>query len=164
MAVVTYGLTGDAENVEALTREIRAEFPDDIMMNVIWLPTAAAALEIRKGNGAGAVKLLAPAAAYEPGANSMWAVYMRGLAYLQMESGAAAAAEFRKIIDHRGVDLMSPLYPIAHIRLAEAYALMGNVASARKTYEEFFSLWKNADPDVPIFKEAKAKYEQLRTN
>ena len=101
-AVVVYGLAGNAEIVKTLASEIKSQYPDDTFMNFIWIPTALAALEIQKGNGTEAIKLLEPAAAYEPSANSMWAIYVRGLAYLQGGSGRAAATEFQKIIDHRG--------------------------------------------------------------
>jgi len=158
VAIVTYGLAGDAENVEALAKEIKEKYPDDTSMNAIWIPTATAALEVRKGNGAAALKLLGSAAVYEPSLNSMWAVYVRGLAYLQMESGRAAAAEFQKIIDHRGLDLLSPLYPIAHLKMAEAYSLMGDRARSQKSYQEFLGLWKNANPDIPVLREAQALY------
>jgi tetratricopeptide (TPR) repeat protein len=158
VAIVTYGLAGDSENVEALTKEIEEKYPDDTLMNAIWIPTATAALEVRRGNGSAALKMLGSAAAYEPSLNSMWAVYVRGLAHLQMESGRAAAAEFQKIIDHRGLDLLSPLYPMAHLKMAEAYLLMGDRVRSQKSYQEFLGLWKNANPDIPVLREAQALY------
>jgi eukaryotic-like serine/threonine-protein kinase len=158
VAIVTYGLAGDAENVEALTKEIEEKYPDDTLMNTIWIPTATAALEVRRGNASAALKMLGSAAAYEPSLNSMWAVYVRGLAHLQMESGRAAAAEFQKIIDHRGLDLLSPLYPMAHLKMAEAYLLMGDRVRSQKSYQEFLGLWKNANPDIPVLREAQTLY------
>jgi eukaryotic-like serine/threonine-protein kinase len=158
VAIVTCGLAGDVENVEALTKEITDKYPDDTFMNRIWIPTATAALEVRNGNGAAALKLLEPAAFYEPSVNSIWAVYVRGLAHLQLESGRAAAAEFQKIINHRGLDLLSPLYPMAHLKTAEAYSLMGDRAQSQKSYQEFLRLWKNANPEIPALREAQALY------
>jgi tetratricopeptide (TPR) repeat protein len=158
VAIVTYGLAGDAANVEALTKEIEEKYPDDTLMNTIWIPTATAALEVRRGNSSAALKLLGSAAAYEPSLNSMWAVYVRGLAHLQLESGRAAAVEFQKIIDHRGLDLLSPLYPLAHLKMAEAYSLMGDKARSQKSYQEFLGLWKNANPDIPVLREAQVLY------
>jgi Tfp pilus assembly protein PilF len=92
----------------------------------------------------------------------MYPVYVRGEAYLQAHSGAAAAAEFQKILDHRGVVVNFPLGALAHVGLARAYALSGDAPKAKTAYQDFFALWKDADPDIPILKESKAEYEKLQ--
>ena len=88
-------------------------------------------------------------------------VYVRGVAYHRAGDAAAAATEFQRIIDHRGVDPVSPLYPLAYVQQARAYVLLGDIVRARRDYEQFFDFWKDADPDVPILIEAKAEYAKL---
>jgi len=88
--------------------------------------------------------------------------YVRGLAYLRGGAGTEAMAEFQKIIDHRGVVAISALYPLAHLGLARAAALTGDTAKSRKAYEDFFALWKDADPDIPILQQAKQEYDKLK--
>jgi hypothetical protein len=92
----------------------------------------------------------------------MYPVYLRAQAQLAIHNGAAAAAEFQKFLDHRGVILNFPLGTLARLGLARAYALQGNAAKARASYQDFFTLWKDADPDIPILKEAKAEYAKLQ--
>jgi outer membrane protein assembly factor BamD (BamD/ComL family) len=91
-----------------------------------------------------------------------WLTYLRGQAYLRQRSGKEAAAEFQKIIDHRGVEPASPLYPLAHLGLARAAALNGDTAQARKSYQDFLALWKDADSDLPVLQQAKEEYEKLK--
>lgn len=88
--------------------------------------------------------------------------YVRGLAYLRGRAGAEAMAEFQKIIAHRGVVAVSALYPLAHLGLARAAALFGDTAKSRKAYEDFFALWKDADPDIPVLQQAKQEYDKLK--
>jgi eukaryotic-like serine/threonine-protein kinase len=87
---------------------------------------------------------------------------VRGQAYLQLRQGSAAAAEFQKMLDHRTMVSNSPLYSLARLRLARAYDLQGDSTKARTTYQDFLTLWKDADPDIPILKEAKAEYAKLQ--
>ena len=93
---------------------------------------------------------------------SLYPIYVRGEAYLARRNGDDAAAEFQKIIAHRGIVLNSPIAALAHLQLARAYALSGNEREANAAYEEFLTLWKNADPDLPVLKQAKAEYAKLR--
>ena len=92
----------------------------------------------------------------------MYPVYLRAQAQLAIHNGGAAAAEFQKFLDHRGVILNFPLGTLARLGLARAHALQGNAAKARASYQDFFTLWKDADPDIPILKEAKAEYAKLQ--
>jgi hypothetical protein len=92
----------------------------------------------------------------------MYPVFIRGQAYLAAHSGTAAAAEFQKFLDYRGITINFPLGALAHLQLGRAYALSGNTAKARTAYQDFFALWKDADPDIPILKEAKAEYAKIQ--
>ncbi|MCI0525146.1 MAG: hypothetical protein L0Y75_07775, partial [Acidobacteria bacterium] len=96
---------------------------------------------------------------YEAAAE-FWPQHLRGRAYLKLGRGSEAAAEFQKILDHRGYAPLSPLYPLAHLGLARAATLMGEAAQSRKAYENFFAVWKEADADLPILAESKSVYEK----
>jgi hypothetical protein len=91
-----------------------------------------------------------------------WPIYIRSEAFLKTRDGVKAAAEYQKILDHRGLAPHSPLYSLARLGLGRAYALQGDTAKARAAYQDFFALWKDADPDVPVLKQAKAEYEKLK--
>ena len=93
---------------------------------------------------------------------TLYPAYLRGQAYLAAHNGTAAATEFQKFLDHRGIVLNFPLGALAHLGLARAYALSGDTTKARTAYQDFFALWKDADSDIPILKEAKADYEKLK--
>src|SRR5579863_7898399 len=154
------GASGQAQTV---IDESARRFPSDTLLNNVSLPTASAAIEIGRGDPAKAIELLRPASPYELGRFADFApIYVRGLAYLRARNGAQAAVEFRKILDHRGVDPVSPLYALARLGLARAYALSGDPAKSRIAYQDFLALWKDADPDVPILMEAKAGYAKLQ--
>ena len=109
---------------------------------------------------------LEAAAPYEFGAPPIgavyWPMYVRGEAYLRLHNGAKAATEYQKILNHRGVAPTSPLHSLARLGLGRAYALQGDAAKAKAAYQDFFATWKDADPDVPILKEAKAEYGKLQ--
>jgi tetratricopeptide (TPR) repeat protein len=92
----------------------------------------------------------------------MYPVYVRGLAYLASHRGNEAAAEFQKILDHRGIVLNEPIGALAHLQLGRAYAMQGDTAKAEATYQDFLTLWKDADPDISILKQAKAEYAKLK--
>ena len=110
-----------------------------------------------------AIEALQAATPYELGtAQGLLPIYIRGQAYLQAKRGAEAAAEFQKIVDHRGITPTFPEHSLAKLGLGRAYRLTGDSAKARAAYQDFFALWKDADPDVPILKEAKAEYAKLQ--
>ena len=92
---------------------------------------------------------------------NMYPVYVRGEAYLAAHQGSEAAVEFQKILDHRGIVLNSPIGALAHLQIARAYAMQGDTAKAKAAYQDFLTLWKDADPDIPIFIAAKAEYAKL---
>jgi len=133
-----------------------------------WLAPARAAVEINRNNASEAINVLQPAASVElsqdtylPG-TTMHPVYVRGLAYLALHQGAEAAAEFQKIIERPGLIANCPLGAMARLHLARAYAMTGDTIEAKAAYEDFLTLWKDADPEIPIYKQAKTEYAKLQ--
>jgi serine/threonine protein kinase/tetratricopeptide (TPR) repeat protein len=161
MRPIALALCGEIAQAQSLANELAKESPKDTAINAIWLPTIRAAIEIRKDNAAGAIQLLQAVGPYEA-ASFFWPNYIRALAYLRQKAGPEARAEFQKIIDHRGWDPASYLYPLAHLGLARAAVLRGDVAGSRKAYQDFLALWKDADADLPILIEAKKEYAGLK--
>jgi tetratricopeptide (TPR) repeat protein len=161
MRPIALALCGEITQAQSLANELAKENPKDTAVNAIWLPTIRAAIEIRKDNAAGAIQLLQAVGPYEA-ATFFWPNYIRAQAYLRQKAGAEARAEFQKILDHRGWDPTSYLYPLAHLGLARAAALTGDVAGSRKAYQDFFALWKDADADLPILIAAKKEYQKLK--
>lgn len=157
---ISLAMCGELAQAQLICNELARQNPKDTLLNVIWLPTIRAAIEMRKNNAAGAIQLLLAAGPYEA-AGSFWPTYVRAQAYLQQKSGAEAKAEFQKILDHRGWDPTSYLYPLAHLGLARAAGLSGDVADSRKSYQDFFALWKDADGDLPVLIEAKKECAAL---
>jgi tetratricopeptide (TPR) repeat protein len=161
-------MCGDAAQAEKLARETSKLFPNGTLWNAVQLPEIRAAIELQRGQAAKAVELLASASPYERAHPE--AVYLRGLAYLHLHKGVEAAAEFQKILDHKGASWGSTwLYPnwglyysISYLGLARAEALAGDTAKAGKAFQDFFALWKDADPGIPILQQAKAEYARLR--
>ena len=134
--------------------------------HLYWLPTVKAAIELGAGNAAQSLELLQAVAPYElggpPPLGNLYPAYLRGQAYLAAHQGKEAAAEFQKLLDHRGTVVNFPLGALAHLQLGRAYAMSGGTAKAKTAYQDFFTLWKDADPDIPILKEAKAEYAKLQ--
>ncbi len=158
--------TGDANGAEKLATELAQESPNDTMLNSVWIPIARAFTEIRRNNGSKAVALLESARPYElgqgPNSCNYWANYVRAEAYRAAHDGANGVAEYQKILYHQGVEAVSPLYALAHLGLGRAYSLQGDNTKARTAYQDFFAAWKDADPDIPILKQAKAEYAKLQ--
>ena len=163
VAAVTLALVGEADRAQALVNELEKRFPQDTRLNNVLAPSVHAAIEINRNNANRAIELLRSTVPYELGANAGFLpIYLRGQAYLRMRAGKEAATEFQKILDHWGVAPLSPLHALAHLQLARAYALSGDAAKARTQYQDFFTLWKDADPDIPVLKEAKSEYAKLQ--
>src|SRR5215469_6223802 len=147
---------GDAAQAQKLAETLNKDFPLDTIVQGYWLPSIRAAIEIDRKDSTAALKILEAAAPYELGqcepllVGMLYPIYLRGQAYLLARQGKEAAAEFKKIIDHRGIVLNFPLGALARVGLGRAYALQGDSASARSAYQEFLTLWKDADPDIPI--------------
>jgi hypothetical protein len=161
MRPIALALCGEIAQAQSLANELAKENPKDTAINAIWLPTIRAAIEISKNNAAGAVQLLKAVGPYEPAA-FFWPNYIRAQAYLRQKAGALARAEFQKILDHRGWDPTSYLYPLAHLGLAHAATLVGDMSGSRKAYQDFLAMWKDADADLPILIEAKKEYAALK--
>jgi eukaryotic-like serine/threonine-protein kinase len=159
----TLAIAGDTARAETLADQLTKERPTATLAIGYDLPVVRAQIELHRNNPAKAIELLQPALAYELGfSKGMLATYVRGQAYLQLHQGAEAAAEFQKIVDHPGVVLNELTGALAHLGLARAYALQGDDAKARLAYQDFFALWKDADSDVPVLKDAKAEYAKLK--
>jgi predicted Zn-dependent protease len=151
-------LCGDISRAQSHVNQLSKENPNDTVLNAIWLPVIRAAIELRKDNMGGALKLLQAVKPYEAAA-FFWPNYIRALTFLRQKAVSEAEAEFQKILGHRGWDPTSPLYPLAYLGLARALALKGDTVTSQKAYQEFFALWSNADSDVPIVQEAKKEYK-----
>ncbi len=158
-AALALALCGEAKQAQSLVDELSERYPEDTLINEIWLPLIRAALELQRGDATQVIERLQTASRYEAAAE-FWPQHLRGEAYLKLGRGAEAATEFQKILDHRGQAPLSPLYPLARLGLARAAALTGDAARSRKAYEDFFSAWKGADPDLPPMLEAKRGYEK----
>jgi eukaryotic-like serine/threonine-protein kinase len=138
-------------------------YPSDTKVQKVYIPIAQAALELAQGDSDKAITLLEPTRRYEFGCNSRFLpLYIRGLAYLEGRKGKEATEEFQKIIAHRVIAPLAPEWALAHFQLGRAYLISGNIAGAKTAYQDFLTLWKDADPDIPILKEAKAEYAKLQ--
>ena len=161
---------GDAGQAQALADDLGKRFPEDTVVQFNYLPTLRAKLALLHANPQEALAILGAASPYELGLPSLiyynwpnlYPVYVRGEAYLAAHQGNEAAAEFQKILDHRGIVLNEPIGALAHLQLGRAYSLQGDTAKARASYQNFFTLWKDADPDIPILLGAKAEYAKLQ--
>src|SRR2546426_3505505 len=161
-AGLAQAMAGDARQATAIADELGRRFPNNTLVNDVWVPMIRGEIEINHGNPGKAIELLQVAFPYETGfASRLAPSYVRGQAYLKARQGKDAAAEFQKILDHRGVCQTSPACALSHLQLGRARALSGDAAAARTAYQDFFALWKDADPNIPILKEAKAEYTKL---
>jgi predicted Zn-dependent protease len=162
VAAQTLAHAGDFHRAQAVADELAGRFPTDTMMNSVQLPLIRGEIEIARGNAARALQLLEPAARYELSFQGMGVMYARGQAFLHSGKGVEASAEFQKILNHRGISVVSPIHALAHLGLARARALAGDTAGAHTAYQDFLALWKDADPDVPILQQAKAEYAKFQ--
>ena len=157
--------SGQIEQADKLAEEINRESPQDTLVQYYQLPTIRAAIKLHQKDPLTAIKILRPAEKYElayPNSfNSVYPAYIRGLAYLQLSQGRQAAVEFQKLLDHPAIVGRDVTAALAHLQIGRAQAIMGDNAAARKSYQDFLTLWKDADPDLPILKEAKAEYAKL---
>jgi hypothetical protein len=141
-------------------------FPNDFTIQTFSLPATRAAIKLAQNDPAAAIEILRPLTPYDLAISgsfdNVYPAYLRGLGYLQLKKGDLAAAEFRKVLDHPGVVQGFVTGALSSPQLARAQVLMHDEEAARKSYEDFLALWKNADPDLPIYKQAKAEYAVLR--
>jgi serine/threonine protein kinase/tetratricopeptide (TPR) repeat protein len=166
LSALTLGRAADSTRAASLADEIEKAAPTHTILKIYFLPTIRAAIEVGKNNPAQAVVDLEPTVPYDLGTpvpiSNLYPPYVRGLAYLASHNGTAAAAEFQKLYDHSGIITNSPLGALARLGMARACALSGDASKAKAAYQEFFSLWKDADPDIPILKQAKSEYAKLQ--
>jgi tetratricopeptide (TPR) repeat protein len=169
-AAVAAGLYGDSRQAQALADHLYIEFPEDTSVRFSYLPVIHAIVALRRNDPAGAVHALEPAIPYELGTprgsatsyfGALYPILFRGEAYLAGHKGPEAAREYQKLLDHRGTMIGDPVAVLAHLGLARSYALSGDVSNARNQYKEFLTLWKDADPDLPVLKQAKAELASL---
>jgi serine/threonine protein kinase/predicted Zn-dependent protease len=167
LAALVLARAGDTAGAEKLAVELDKAFPLDTLIQRYWLPTIGAAVCLERKDPNRAIELLQSASTIELGSVTagltifLCPVYVRGEAYLMLHDGSRAATEFQKFIDHRGVVMNFPWGALARLGLARAFALQNNTAKARKAYQDFSALWKDADPDIPILREAKTEYTKL---
>jgi serine/threonine protein kinase/tetratricopeptide (TPR) repeat protein len=167
MAGLALARAGDVAKAQQLADKLDREWPLDTMMQGYWLPTIRGAISLNKGDGKNAVDLLQPANSYELGQPpqfqfcTLYPVYVRGQAFLKQGLGSQAAVEFQKIIDHAGLIVNYPLGALARLQLGRARAVGGDKSAAKRAYDEFFGIWKDADAGAPILKEAKTEYAKL---
>jgi len=161
--VLTFGLTGDRARAQKLLGDLGRRYPEDTLLQALVLPMGRALLATSAESPAKSIEELRPATRYERGSDvGNLPIYVRGLVYLKARQGAEAAAEFQKIIDRRTLWPLATEFALAYVGLGRAYTFTGETAKARAAYQDFFALWKDADPDVPILKEAKAEYAKLQ--
>ncbi|HXN26524.1 MAG TPA: protein kinase [Candidatus Acidoferrales bacterium] len=170
VSALALAYAGDDRQAQALTAGLAQSFPEATIVQYNYLPTLRAKLALSNGNTSEAIESLRAAAPYELGQTTysiyrctvMYPVYVRGEAYLAARKGNEAAAEFQKILDHRGLVLNEPIGALAHLQIARAYAMQGDTVKARAAYQDFLTLWKDADPDIPILIAAEAEYAKLK--
>ena len=168
LAALALARAGDAERATRIVENLNHDFPVSTHLQAYWLPTIRAQVELHRGDAQKAIGLLQPTVSYELAnappfqTGTLFPAYVRGNALLRERQGALAAAEFQKILDHRGVVLNGPIGALAHLGLTRAYVLQGGSDKARAAYQDFLTLWKDADPDIPVLKQAKAEYTKLQ--
>jgi eukaryotic-like serine/threonine-protein kinase len=170
-AAFALALSGDSLGSKELADDLERRFPEDTAVRFSYLPTLRARLALNHGDTSKAIELLQVAAPHELGAprssihalfGALYPVYVRGEAYLAAHQGAEAVTEFQKILDHRGIVVSDPIGALAHLQIGRAYAMQGDSAKSKAVYQDFFTLWRDADPDIPILKQAKAEYAKLQ--
>ena len=161
---------GNTNGAQGLVNDFNKNFPEDTVVQLNYLPTLRVKLALSRSNPHEALDALQGAVRYELGLPAyswynwpnLYPIYVRGEAYLAAHRGTEAVAEFQKILDHRGVVVNEPIGVLAHLQIGRAYAMQGGTAKARAAYQDFLTQWKDADPDIPILKEAKAEYAKLQ--
>jgi tetratricopeptide (TPR) repeat protein len=172
-AALALAFAGDGSRAQTLAADLAKRFPEDTEVQFNYLATIHAQLALSHNDSSKPIEALQAAAPYELGTGgsggagssafpALHPVYVRGEAYLAAHRGREAADEFQKIMDHRGIVSNEPIGALAHLQLGRAYALQGDTAKARTSYKDFLALWKDADPDIPVLKQAKAEYAKLQ--
>jgi predicted Zn-dependent protease len=170
-AALALAMTGDVSQARSLSNDLERDFPEDTSVRFYYLPAVRASLALNHGDPSKVIEFLQAAVPYDLGMprsatfayfGALYPVYMRGQAYLAARQGAEAATEFQKIVDHRVIVIGDAFGALAHLGVARAYAMQGDTVKARAAYNDFLTLWKDADRDIPVLKQAKAEYAKLQ--
>jgi tetratricopeptide (TPR) repeat protein/predicted Ser/Thr protein kinase len=162
-AALALAFAGDAVRAQTLADDLGWRFPENTIVHLNYLPTIRAQLTLSRNDSSKAIEALQAVAPYELGnPGGLYPAFVRGEAYLAAHQGTEAAAEFHKMLDHRGIVVNQPIGALAHLGLGRAYVLQGDTAKAKVAYQDFLTLWKDADPDIPVLKVAKAEYVKLQ--
>jgi serine/threonine protein kinase/tetratricopeptide (TPR) repeat protein len=166
-ASVAFALAGDTAKSKSTMDDLNLEFPDNRWLQLVFMPMSQAVQQLQQNHPAGVVATLEGLRPYEmgnggPNGTGFDVNYLRGLAYLRLQDGGRAATEFQKILDHQGVAANSYEFYLAHLNLGRAYAIQGDKVKARTAYQDFFAVWKDADPEVPVLLQAKTEYANLQ--
>jgi eukaryotic-like serine/threonine-protein kinase len=162
LSALALSIAGDAGRANTLADDLDKRFPEHTIVQSYYLPTLRAQLALSRSESSRAIEVLHAAAPYElSSSGALYPVYVRGESYLAAHRGKEAAVEFQKILDHRGIVANAPIGALAHLGLGRAYALSGDKTRAKTAYQDFLTLWKGADPDIPVLKQAKAEYAKL---
>jgi eukaryotic-like serine/threonine-protein kinase len=162
-AAMALAFTGETGKAQSLADDVERRFPENTCVRYNYLPTIRAQVALSQANAKNAIEILQAARPYDLGFMGLvlYPIYVRGEAYLAAKRGAEAAAEFQKILNHSGILVTDPIRALAHLQLGRAFAVSGDQAKAKAAYQDFLRLWKDADPDIPILRAAKAEYEKL---
>lgn len=164
--MILLAATGDVAHSQKMIEELSHRYPNSTILNRVSIPIAQALIDLQHSQPAQAIAHLEIAVPYEfgsgVGGSSYYVNFLRAQAFLQLKDGPKAAAEYQNILAHRGIDPLDPAYNLSHLGLGRAYVLQGDTAQAKAAYQDFFGAWKDADPDVPVLKEAKAEYAKLQ--
>jgi TolA-binding protein len=164
-------LSGDFSRAQALADDLERRFPEDTSIRFSYLPVLHARVALSHGDASKAIEMLQVAVPHELGAprssinalfGALYPIYVRGEAYLAAHKGTDAAAEFQKILDHHGIVVSDPIGALARLQLGRALVMSGDKAKAKTAYEDFLTLWKDADRDIPILTQAQAEYAKIR--
>jgi DNA-binding winged helix-turn-helix (wHTH) protein/tetratricopeptide (TPR) repeat protein len=168
---LVFAVSGDSSRAQGLANDLEKRFPEDTAVRFSYLPVLRATLALNQRDPAEALELLQAAAAHELGVprssmhalfGALYPVYVRGEAYLAAGQGSEAVAEFQKILDRRGIVLSDPIGALAHLQLGRAYSLSGDTSRAKSAYQDFLTLWKDGDPDIPMLTQARTEYARLQ--
>jgi tetratricopeptide (TPR) repeat protein len=164
-------LAGNSAQAQALADDLEKRFPEDTSVKFSYLPVLRALLALNRDQPSKAIELLEGATPYELGTprsnlqgffGALYPVYVRGEAYLAAGEATDAVAEFQKILDHRGIVISDVIGALAHLQLGRAYAVAGDKAKAKSAYQDFLNLWKDADLNIPVLKQARTEYAKLQ--
>jgi tetratricopeptide (TPR) repeat protein len=170
-AAFALALSGNPSRAQILLDDLQKRFPEDSSVRFSYVPELQALLALNRGEPERALELLQVAIPHELGVprstvsglfGALYPIYVRGLAYLAARQGVNAAAEFQKILDHRTIVISDPIGALARLQMGKAYALAGDVTKAKSAYQDFLTLWENADRDIPVLRQAKAEYAKLQ--